>query len=74
MFIVFTADDAIQSYTLDSVNQFLGHRKNPNGCAPKMTYFTSLGNTNYSLVTGACFLVALAKSEVVQIGSWPGMR
>ncbi|KAJ7834246.1 hypothetical protein B0H14DRAFT_3087625 [Mycena olivaceomarginata] len=51
MFIVFTADDAIQSYTLDSVNQFLGHRKNPNGCAPKMTYFTSLGNTNYSLVT-----------------------
>ncbi|KAF7369447.1 Carbohydrate esterase family 4 [Mycena venus] len=51
MFIVFTADDAVQSYTLDSVNQFLAHRKNPNGCQPKMTYFTSLSNTNYSLVT-----------------------
>ncbi|KAF9488197.1 hypothetical protein BDN71DRAFT_1424830 [Pleurotus eryngii] len=50
-FIVFTADDAIQSYTLDAVNQFLAHRKNPNGCAPKMTYYTSLGYTNYSLVT-----------------------
>ncbi|KAF5385148.1 hypothetical protein D9615_000983 [Tricholomella constricta] len=50
-FIVFTADDAIQSYTLDAVNQFLAHRKNPNGCAPKMTYFTSLNYTNYTLVT-----------------------
>ncbi|KAG2022544.1 hypothetical protein CC2G_000285 [Coprinopsis cinerea AmutBmut pab1-1] len=50
-FIVFTADDAIQSYTLDAVNQFLAHRRNPNGCAPKMTYFTSLGFTNYTLVT-----------------------
>ncbi|KAF9469505.1 hypothetical protein BDZ94DRAFT_1150876 [Collybia nuda] len=50
-FIVFTADDAIQSYTLDAVNQFLAHRKNPNGCAPKMTYFTSLNFTNYTLVT-----------------------
>ncbi|TFK66176.1 hypothetical protein BDN72DRAFT_158724 [Pluteus cervinus] len=50
-FIVFTADDAIQSYTLDAVNQFLAHRKNPNGCAPKMTYFTSLEYTNYTLVT-----------------------
>lgn len=51
MFVLFTADDAIQTYTLDSVNQFLAHRKNPNGCQPKMTYFTSLGYTNYSLVT-----------------------
>ncbi|KAF8198263.1 hypothetical protein K438DRAFT_1967004 [Mycena galopus ATCC 62051] len=51
MFIVFTADDAIQSYTLDAVNQFLAQRKNPNGCPIKMTYFTSLSNTNYSLVT-----------------------
>ncbi|KAG5717983.1 hypothetical protein E4T56_gene1729 [Termitomyces sp. T112] len=50
-FIVFTADDAIQSYTLDSVNQFLANRKNPNGCTPKMTYFTSLNYTNYTLVT-----------------------
>ncbi|KAF7361540.1 hypothetical protein MSAN_01187600 [Mycena sanguinolenta] len=51
MFVIFTADDAIQSYTLDSVNQFLAQRKNPNGCPIKMTYFTSLSNTNYSLVT-----------------------
>ncbi|KAJ6617434.1 hypothetical protein B0H10DRAFT_2033369 [Mycena sp. CBHHK59/15] len=51
MFIVFTADDAVQSYTLDSVNQFLAHRQNPNGCPPKMTYFTSLNYTNYTLVT-----------------------
>jgi hypothetical protein len=51
MFIVFTADDAVQSYTLDSVNQFLAHRKNPNGCQPKMTYYTSLNYTNYTLVT-----------------------
>ncbi|KZT27524.1 hypothetical protein NEOLEDRAFT_1130497 [Neolentinus lepideus HHB14362 ss-1] len=50
-FIVFTADDAIQSYTLDAVNQFLAQRKNPNGCTPKMTYFTSLNYTNYTLVT-----------------------
>ncbi|KAJ7909389.1 hypothetical protein B0H13DRAFT_2192837, partial [Mycena leptocephala] len=51
MFVVFTADDAVQSYTLDSVNQFLAHRQNPNGCPPKMTYFTSLNFTNYTLVT-----------------------
>jgi len=50
-FIVFTADDAVQTYTLDAVNQFLAHRKNPNGCSPKMTYFTSLNYTDYSLVT-----------------------
>ncbi|KAG2069469.1 hypothetical protein BDR04DRAFT_1101568 [Suillus decipiens] len=50
-FVVFTADDAIQSYTLDSVNQFLAQRKNPNGCPIKMTYFTSLNYTNYTLVT-----------------------
>jgi hypothetical protein len=50
-FIVFTADDAIQSYTIDAVNQFLAQRKNPNGCQPKMTYYTSLGYTNYTLVT-----------------------
>jgi hypothetical protein len=50
-FVVFTADDAVQSYTLDSINQFLAHRKNPNGCQPKMTYYTSLNYTNYTLVT-----------------------
>ncbi|KAJ7589709.1 hypothetical protein C8J56DRAFT_826958 [Mycena floridula] len=50
-FIVFTADDAIQSYTLDAINQFLAHRQNPNGCTPKTTYFTSLAFTNYTLVT-----------------------
>lgn len=51
MFVVFTADDAIQGATIAAVNQFLAHRKNPNGCQPKMTYYTSLGYTNYSLVT-----------------------
>ncbi|KAI0333980.1 hypothetical protein GY45DRAFT_1243330 [Cubamyces sp. BRFM 1775] len=51
MFLVFTADDAVQTYTLDAVNQFLAHRKNPNGCQPKMTYYTSLNYTNYTLVT-----------------------
>ena len=50
-FIVFTADDAIQSYTLDAVNMFLAQRKNPNGCPIKMTYYTSLNYTNYTLVT-----------------------
>ncbi|KAJ7052259.1 hypothetical protein C8F01DRAFT_626387 [Mycena amicta] len=51
MFLVFTADDAVQSYTLDAVNQFLAQRKNPNGCQPKMTYYVSLNYTNYTLVT-----------------------
>lgn len=51
-FVVFTADDAIQSYTLDAVNQFLAQRANPNGCKPRMTYFTSIEYTNYSQVTG----------------------
>lgn len=51
MFVVFTADDAIQSFTLDAVNQFLAHRKNPNGCQPKMTYYNSIDYTNFTLVT-----------------------
>ena len=51
MFVVFTADDAIQSYTLDAVNQFLSQRKNPNGCQPKMTYYNSIDYTNFTLVT-----------------------
>ncbi|KAF8753729.1 hypothetical protein RHS01_06678 [Rhizoctonia solani] len=50
-FLVFTADDAVQAYTINSVNQFLAQRKNPNGCQPKMTYFTSLNYTNYTMVT-----------------------
>lgn len=50
-FIVFTADDAIQSYTIQAVDQFLAQRQNPNGCQPKITYFTSLNYTNYTLVT-----------------------
>ncbi|GAA6039993.1 hypothetical protein JCM8097_002657 [Rhodosporidiobolus ruineniae] len=50
-FVTFTADDAIQSYTTEVMNHFLAGRKNPNGCAPKMTYFTSLSYTNYSMVT-----------------------
>jgi hypothetical protein len=50
-FIVFTADDAIQSYTIQAVKQFLAQRQNPNGCPPKITYFTSLNYTNYTLVT-----------------------
>ncbi|KAJ7731234.1 hypothetical protein B0H16DRAFT_1329486 [Mycena metata] len=50
-FIIWTCDDAVQSYTLDAVNQFLAHRQNPNGCQPKTTYYTSLNFTNYTLVT-----------------------
>jgi hypothetical protein len=37
MFIVFTADDAIQSYTINAVNNLLAGRKNPNNCPIKMT-------------------------------------
>ncbi|KAI0001863.1 hypothetical protein BJV77DRAFT_970038 [Russula vinacea] len=50
-FLVYTADDAVQSYTIDSINQFLAQRMNPNGCTPRMTYYTSLNYTNYTLVT-----------------------
>jgi hypothetical protein len=50
-FITFTADDAVQTYTLDAINQFLAQRKNPNGCPVLMTYFTSLNYTNYGNVT-----------------------
>ncbi|ETW86638.1 carbohydrate esterase family 4 protein [Heterobasidion irregulare TC 32-1] len=71
-FIVFTADDAVQSYTLDSVNQFLAQRKNPNGCQPKMTYYTSLNYTNYTLVTD--WFVAgneIADHTMTHVGSPP---
>ncbi|KAI0783166.1 hypothetical protein C8Q75DRAFT_869185 [Abortiporus biennis] len=71
-FIVFTADDAIQSYTLDSVNQFLAHRKNPNGCPIKMTYYTSVNFTNFTLVTD--WYVAgneIADHTMTHVGSPP---
>ncbi|TCD67913.1 hypothetical protein EIP91_011847 [Steccherinum ochraceum] len=72
MFVVFTADDAVQSYTLDSVNQFLAQRKNPNGCQPKMTYYTSTNYTNYTLVTD--WFVAgneIADHTMTHVGSPP---
>lgn len=50
-FITFTADDAIEVYTTEAVNFFLSQRKNPNSCAPKMTYFASLSYTNFSMIT-----------------------
>jgi hypothetical protein len=71
-FIVFSADDAVQSYTLDAVNQFLAQRTNPNGCPPKMTYFTSLNFTNYTLVTD--WFVAgneIADHTMTHVGSPP---
>lgn len=77
MFIVFTADDAVQSYTLDGVNQFLAQRVNPNGCKPKMTYFTSINYTNYTLVTGwssSCFVRILAIIIPSQIGTLPATK
>ncbi|PSR72053.1 hypothetical protein PHLCEN_2v12083 [Hermanssonia centrifuga] len=71
-FVVFTADDAVQSYTIDAINQFLAQRKNPNGCPPKMTYFTSLNYTNYTLVTD--WFVAgneIADHTMTHVGSPP---
>jgi hypothetical protein len=50
-FITLTADDAIQSYTIDALNSLVNGRKNPNGCNVSTTYFTSLDYTNYSMVT-----------------------
>lgn len=50
-FVVFTADDAIQQYTIDALNLVLQGRKNPNGCPVRMTYFNSIQYTNFSLVT-----------------------
>ncbi|KAI0319550.1 hypothetical protein OF83DRAFT_1082191 [Amylostereum chailletii] len=71
-FVVFTADDAVQTYTLDAVNQFLAQRKNPNGCPVKMTYYTSLNYTNYTLVTD--WYVAgneIADHTMTHVGSPP---
>lgn len=50
-FITITADDAIQSYTLDVLNALTNGRKNPNGCPVTTTYYNSLDYTNYSMVT-----------------------
>lgn len=33
------------------MNNLLAQRKNPNGCSPKMTYFTQIDYTNFTLVT-----------------------
>ncbi|KIO07090.1 hypothetical protein M404DRAFT_137803 [Pisolithus tinctorius Marx 270] len=71
-FVVFTADDAIQSYTLDAINQLLAQRMNPNGCPIKMTYFTSISYTNYTLVTD--WYVAgneIADHTMTHVGSPP---
>jgi len=72
-FLVFTADDAVQSYTIDAINSLLGHRKNPNGCPIVMTYYTSLNYTNYTLVTD--WFVAgneIADHTISHVGS-PGL-
>ena len=72
MFVVFTADDALQSYTIDAVNQFLAHRKNPNGCQPKMSFYVSTNFTNYSMVTD--WFVAgneIADHTMTHVGSPP---
>lgn len=45
------SDDAVQSYTINAVNNILAQRKNPNGCSPKMTYYTQIDYTNFTLVT-----------------------
>lgn len=50
-FITWTSDDAVESYTIEAINHFLGNRTNPNGCPVKSTYFVSLQYTNFSLVT-----------------------
>lgn len=41
-FIVFTADDAVQSYTTDVLDKLLSGRRNPNQCPVGMTYYVSL--------------------------------
>lgn len=72
MFVVFTADDAVQQYTIDSVNQFLAQRKNPNGCPVKMSFYTSTNYTNFTLVTD--WFVAgneIADHTMTHVGSPP---
>ncbi|KDE02386.1 hypothetical protein MVLG_07058 [Microbotryum lychnidis-dioicae p1A1 Lamole] len=50
-FITVTADDAVNTFTIEVLDYLLSKRKNPNGCQPKMTYFNSLMYSNYSMVT-----------------------
>ncbi|UZJ55063.1 hypothetical protein CBS101457_004383 [Exobasidium rhododendri] len=69
-FITLTADDAIQSYTIDALNKLVTGRKNPNGCPVSTTYFTSLDYTNYSMVTD--FYVAgneIADHTITHVGT-----
>ncbi|PWN22436.1 hypothetical protein BCV69DRAFT_281430 [Microstroma glucosiphilum] len=50
-FIVLTADDAVQSYTVDALETLIGGRTNGNGCKATLSYYTSLSYTNYSMIT-----------------------
>jgi peptidoglycan/xylan/chitin deacetylase (PgdA/CDA1 family) len=72
MFVVFTADDALQQYTIESVNQFLANRKNPNGCPVKMSFYVSTNFTNFTAVTD--WYVAgneIADHTMTHVGSPP---
>ncbi|KAL9940535.1 hypothetical protein V8E36_000023 [Tilletia maclaganii] len=73
MFIVFTADDAIQTYTVNAVNGFLQQRKNPNGCTPQMSYYTSLSYTNYFNVTSLAveYNYEIADHTMTHVGDPP---
>ncbi|EJD35732.1 hypothetical protein AURDEDRAFT_117259 [Auricularia subglabra TFB-10046 SS5] len=74
-FVLFTADDAIQTYTIDAVNSVLKGRKNPNGCPVPMTYFNSIQYTNMSLVTD--FYVAgneVADHTMTHVGDAPSVE
>ncbi|KAK0519622.1 hypothetical protein OC834_006186 [Tilletia horrida] len=72
-FIVFTADDAIQTYTVNAVNGFLQQRKNPNGCTPQMSYYTSLSYTNYFNVTSLAvqYNYEIADHTMTHVGDPP---
>ncbi|KAE8266226.1 hypothetical protein A4X09_0g6124 [Tilletia walkeri] len=73
MFIVFTADDAIQTYTVNAVNGFLQQRRNPNGCKPQMSYYTSLSYTNYFNVTSLAveYNYEIADHTMTHVGDPP---
>jgi hypothetical protein len=51
MMITLTADDAVQSYTVDALQALIGGRTNPSGCPAPVTLFSSLSYTNYSMIT-----------------------
>ncbi|KAK0551057.1 hypothetical protein OC846_003435 [Tilletia horrida] len=72
-FIVFTADDAVQTYTVNAVNGFLQHRKNPNGCTPQMSYYTSLSYTNYFNITSLAveYNYEIADHTMTHVGDPP---